>query len=282
MGLSVVSVVLSSRFLCLVTSDGLEDFTDKIQSREFLNLKRSLKRHLQTDVHITSTNEAANRANVEYKEDSRNKAVALRICRITYFLLKTGRPDTDFNTLIYIHSVNGSDLGNINHSYRFPPEFLKHVSSVIENNLKTFLKTRLIQTGHMPSLKVVADKATWQHQTRQLIGVVTVVPNSEQPLQAFILKTPVVKVHTGRGVSENITNVTDQFISAEQFRGGSFDGQYAHLGVPKLLDAHYDTTGHYDVDPMHRAGTEDLCLRKEKASAWIVLMTKNMEELSKL
>ena len=88
--------------------------------------------------------------------------------------------------------MNGSDLEDINHSYRFPPEFLKHVSGVIENNLKTYLKTRLIQTGNMPSLKVVADKATWQPQTRQLIGVVTVVPDSEQPLQAFILKTPVV------------------------------------------------------------------------------------------
>ena len=63
--------------------------------------------------------------------------------------------------------------------------------------------------------------------------------------------------------------MTDQFITAEQFRGGSFDGQYSHLGVPKLFDAHYDTTGHY-------AGTEDLRLMKEKASPWIVQMTKNI------
>ena len=172
--------------------------------------------------------------------------------------------------------MNGSDVGDINHSYRFPPEFLKSVARVIENHLKTYLKTRLRQTGNIPPLKVVADKATWQHQTRQLIGVVTVVPDSDQPLQAFILKTPVVKVHTGVGVANNITEVTDMFISADQFKGGSFDGQYFHLGVHKLLDTHYGVTGHYDVDPMHRAGTEDLRLRKAKSFGWIVSLTSHV------
>ena len=252
------------------------DFTNKTQSREFSNLKKSLNRHLQTMAHKNSLEVITNKANIEYKEDSRNKAVALKICRIAYFLLKNGRPDTDFTTLIYLHSANGCDIGDINHSYNFPPLFLKHVARVIEDLLKNHLNTRLPQTGHKPPLKVVADKATWQHQTRQLIGIVTVVPDSDQPLQAMILKTPVVKSHTGKGVTENITHVTDQFITADQFRGGSFDGQYFHLGVHKLLDTHYDVTAQYDVDPMHRAGTVDLHLRKEKSSGWIVSMTSHI------
>ena len=57
----------------------------------------------------------------------------------------------------------------------------------------------MVQTGYKPPAKVVADKATWQHQTRQLIGVVTVVPDADQPLQALVLGTPVVKLHTGAG-----------------------------------------------------------------------------------
>ena len=111
-----------------------------------------------------------------------------------------------------------------------------------------------------------------QHQTRQLIGIVTVVPESDQPIQAMILGTPVVSTHNGPGVAENITSVTDKFIVSEQYRGGSFDGQYFHLGVHKLLDSHYGGGGHvhHDVDPMHRAGTVDLHIRKCKTSEWIV------------
>ena len=258
------------------------DFPDQVQSKKFGNLKNNLKRHLKTLTHTKALEVATIKANIENKEDKRNIAVALKICRIAYFLLKAGRPDTDFTTLIYLHSVNGCDVGDINHSYRFPPQFLKHVAKVIQDHLKRFLDTRLTQTGHKPPAKVVADKATWQHQTRQLIGIVTVVPDADQPLQAMILGTPVVKLHTGRGVTENITNVTDKFITAAQFRGGSFDGQYFHLGVDKQLDAHYDVNAHYDVDPMHRAGTVDLHLRKEKSSTWINAMTAQIGKAFKI
>ena len=147
------------------------------------------------------------------------------------------------------------------------------MANVLEDHLKRFLSTRLAQTGQLPLVKIVADKATWQHQTRQLIGFVSVIPDSDEPLQAMVLGTPVVKSHNGAGVTDNITNVTDKFISAEQFNGGSFDGQYFHLGVDKLLDAYYGAHANYDVDPMHRAGTVDLHLRKETSSAWIVSLT---------
>ena len=249
------------------------DFTNKVQSKKFGNLKTNLKNHLKTMAHIKALEEATNKANIEYKEDSRNKAVALKICRMAYYLLKAGRPDTDFTTLIYLHSVNGCDVGDINHSFNFVPQFLKHVAQVIEDRLKRFLCTRTVQTGFKPPVKIVADKATWQHQTRQIIGIVTVIGDADQPLQAMVLGSPVVKSHNGRGVTDNITSVTDQFVSGDQYKGGSFDGQYFHLKVDKMLDDHYGVTSHHDVDPMHRAGTVDLHLRKEKASAWIVNLT---------
>ena len=111
--------------------------------------------------------------------------------------------------------------------------------------------------------------------------MVTVVPDSEQALQAFVLGTPVVKSHNGRGVTENITSVTDKYIKGDQFQGGSFDGQYFHLGVNKLLDEHYQVKGHYDIDPMHRAGTVDLHLRKERSSDWIVKITTKIGDAFK-
>ena len=130
---------------------------------------------------------------MKYKEESRNKMVALKLSRIAYFLVKAGRPDTDFPTLVYLHAVNGCDVGDINHSKNFPPKFLKHVAKVLKDKLASYLASRLAQTGKRPPCKIVADKATWQHQTRQLIGIVTVVPESDQPIQAMILGTPVVR-----------------------------------------------------------------------------------------
>ena len=81
-----------------------QDFTGQVQSKKFGNLKAILKKHLKSLGHQKSMVEATNKANIEYKEDSRNKAVAMKIGRIAYYLLKSGRPDTDFTTLIYVPS----------------------------------------------------------------------------------------------------------------------------------------------------------------------------------
>ena len=101
------------------------------QSTKFRSLKQHLKRHLISDTHKLSLEILTNKSKLQIKEDTRNQAVALRIGRIAYFLLKTGRPDTDFVSLLYLHSVNGADIGDLNHSAHFPAKFLRHVYSVI-------------------------------------------------------------------------------------------------------------------------------------------------------
>ena len=92
---------------------------------------------------MNAITEAKNSANIEYKEETRNKIVAQRIARIAYYLVKQGRPDTDFPTLVYLHSRNGCDVGDINHSYRFPAEFLKHVAGVVQDKLKDFFSNKV-------------------------------------------------------------------------------------------------------------------------------------------
>ena len=79
--------------------------------------------------------------------------------------------------------------------------------------------------------------------------------------------------HDGVGVTENLVKVTDQYIKSEQYRGGSFDGQYFHQKVHTKLDEHYAAKGFHTIDPMHRAGTVDIHLRKEKRFQWLVEMT---------
>ena len=162
----------------------------KTQSLEFRHLKNHLKAHLSSNLHKESLQVLTNKVNPENKEDSRNQAVALRLGRICYFLLKHGRPDTDFLSMIYLHSVNGSDFRDINHSNNFPGKFLPHVTKVVTGLLKLQLSTRMVQTGKLPVVNVTADKATWKHETRQGVGIVQVVPDSEKVLQGFVLGFP--------------------------------------------------------------------------------------------
>ena len=172
---------------------------------------------MSSNSHKESLQILTNKISLQNKEDSRNQAVALRLGRICYFLLKHGRPDTDFLSMIFLHSVNGADVGDINHSSSFPANFLPHVSKVIMDLLKSHLSTRMVQTSFLPVINITADKATWKHETRQGIGLVTVVPDSEKVLQGFVLGFPVVTAHKGEGVAQNLTAVLDQFIKPEQF-----------------------------------------------------------------
>ena len=94
----------------------------------------------------------------------------------------------------------------------------------------------------------------------------SVIPDADDLLQYIFLGLPVVKVHTGEGVAQSI--ISEFEISAEQFRGGSFDGQYFHLSVPNVLNADFGTKGkdasvHYDYDLMHKAGLVDTHIRED-------------------
>jgi hypothetical protein len=116
---------------------------------------------------------------------------------------------------------------------------------------------------------VLADKATYKHRTRQFVGLTSVIPDADDLLQYMYLGLPVMKIHTGEGVGQSIISVLKEFeIPAEQFQGGSFDGQYFHLSVPEVLNTHFGTelkepSVHYDYDPMHKAGLVDTHIRED-------------------
>ena len=172
-------------------------------------------------------------------------------------------------------------MGNINHSEAFVKKFLINVSDVISNRLKNFLSERQIQTGFQPPPKIIADKATWKHRTRHFIMAVTVVPDSNKLLQVVYLGHPIIKVHNGKGVADSIISCMSEWsISKEQFIGGSFDGQYFNLNVPKYLNEYFLEENekkplYYDWDPMHKAGLIDDHLRKNSKFSWVVTITVN-------
>ena len=99
----------------------------------------------------------------------------------------------------------------------------------------------------------------------------SVIPDADDLIQYIYLGSPVVKKHDAKGVGQSIISILKQFeITAEQFQGGSFDGQYFHLSVPKVLNTYFgkneeDESTHYDYDPMHKAGLVDTHIRKSES-----------------
>ena len=90
----------------------------------------------------------------------------------------------------------------------------------------------------------------------------------EEPLQVISFGQPIVKNHTGPQLRMNIKETMDQFNIKSchgQIEGGSFDGQYFHLGVRKTLESPvvYDlqpNTVFWAWDALHRSGLENAVL----------------------
>ena len=80
-------------------------------------------------------------------------------------------------------------MGDINHSTEFPANFLKSVASVVRSKIKETLSKKLKQTGHVRPCKIIADKDTTKHRTRQLICLTTIFPEAKEIIQHCILTT---------------------------------------------------------------------------------------------
>ena len=80
-------------------------------------------------------NDISIRTALDLKIENREKAIGMRLARMAYHLFKKGRPDTDFPEQVLLHSLNGIDVGNINHSKIFPIKFLPIVAYQLEKLL---------------------------------------------------------------------------------------------------------------------------------------------------
>ena len=202
------------------------------------------------------------------KEACRNNKIAMHIGSACYRLYYRGQPYTDLEDDLLLLYRCGVDVGDINHSHKFAQNYLHSVAEVVKGKIQGFLNTRKPQTGFMPPIKVLADKATYKHRTRQFLGVATVVPDADDLIQYIYLWSPIVKKHDRGNVGKSIISTLEEFnITAEQFHGGSFDGQYFHLSAPKVLNTFFgisenDNSVHYNYDPMHKAGLIDTHIRK--------------------
>ena len=125
----------------------------------------------------------------------------------------------------------------------------------------TYFRTPLVQTGRLPPVKGVADKATWQHNTRMLSGLVTVVPDSQTLLQAFLTGTEVCPGGSGDLMCASLVKTWQPYIKGSQYNGLAADGATLHCNVGSKLADHFKRKGHDDYDPLHKAGLVDVHMR---------------------
>ena len=179
------------------------EYNRDVQSEAFRNLKKQLRRHLTGVLHKSNLNDAASAEKLKSKEERWERLVGMRIGTTCYYLFKKVRPDTDFPNLLLLQSMNELDIGELNHSEKFPASFLPYVAEEVEYRVNNFLNNRLDQPSFRPVGKVVANKSTHKHRTRQFVAFITVVPDSTELIQPIFLDIHVVKAgHTGPAIAE--------------------------------------------------------------------------------
>lgn len=195
-----------------------QDFSSKNMGTRFSSLKRNLEKHLSTTLHLSQAKTDEATQVIWGKEEGRNKAVGLRLGRLVYYLIYHGRPDEDFTRLVYLAVANGSDCGDINHSFRFVTSFLPHLAEAVKGRLTRMLGTRLVATGCLPPVNMFADKATHQRNTRQLVGVITVNPGGEDLLVPVLLGIPFCPRGDGEYLVNNVMETVTRYLFPEQVR----------------------------------------------------------------
>ena len=165
-------------------------------------------------------------------------------------------------------------MGDINHSKQFPEKFLSSVATVVREKIKEMLNTKLKQTGHVRPCKIVADKDTTKHRTRQLICLTTVFPEADDFIQTVYVSHPLIRYHKTEDVAQNVVRSVKEYISDASYAGCSLDGAYFHAkkNVPHHINDAFnveDTEVHSDHDPLHRSGLSEKRARQKGRSTWV-------------
>ena len=264
-------------------SDQPRDFgVGGVQSSKFRNLKKIMRRHLQSAKHSDMLEKSKRKEEIEFKEMTRNKKISLTLGRIVYKNLYHGAALSLYPVDVAMLAKEGVDIGELNHSKWFSAKFGSIIGEVIRKRVTAFLSTALPQTGLRPPTKVVADKATHKHWSNNLTGVLTIVPGADQLIQGIFLAAPRCERSTGEALSEDIKETLCSFmISPCQVTGLAGDGAYTHCSVGDKLDEKLGIQGFHDTDFCHIAGRQDINLRELEEFQWVTKFVLTVSKTNK-
>lgn len=210
-----------------------ESFTENdIMPRSFRNLKTDIKRHMQSNKHITNSQTYFREKKESEEMENAGKLNALNCANAAYFIYKKNLSYESYEDLVCIMHNSGCDIGTKNHSKEFPRLYLPHVHSVLLKEIATFITSADLPVG------IVADKITVNHRSRHIVGLRIPIfdVNARNLFHSIYLEHNFVNDFSGKGLSSSILNTLDKFgLDAQYVRehlaGLAVDGQYIKLGV---------------------------------------------------
>ncbi|CAB4009077.1 Hypothetical predicted protein [Paramuricea clavata] len=259
-----------------------ENLPDKFQ-----NLKKHVKRHVkQSTAHIENRQSQIEKQKEAEAKKTKNYETGMNLGCICYKLYVKGHPFTDYEEDVLILKQAKANIGNINHSSKFPPAFLPYVTKEVQSRIKQFITSKLQQTGHKPPLALSPDKATYKHRSRQFLAGVTISPG-DNFLEVISFGQPIVKYgSTTSALSKNMKEGFDALgVEGCQIESTVFDGVYFHIRIQKYFDAIYGLHERdilYSYDTLHKSGLVDTHLCKKEEFKWVVSNTDICQKLFRM
>ena len=253
----------------------------------FSMLKMSLIRHIQTrKAHSQMIRDKKEQERLASDLKNKNQVAGMnlgRLCMKNYIL---GRPYSDYENDVLVAKMNGTLVGELNHSEKFPAAFRSSVCEVVHKRVKSYLQTPLKQTGFLPPVCLSADKGTYKHRSRQFLSCLTVMPGGNNLLEPLTCGQPVVTSGSS-GLELTKNNMKDGFddfgISGKQIESAVFDGVYFHCSVDDHLVKLYDINRKHVLftwDPLHLTGLVDKDISKDRK--WLEDIVENCKEMFQL
>ena len=230
------------------------------ENQKFNNLKFSLIRHITR---------CEGEAMPDEPDDPKTRSAGLKIARIAYSMYKTGQPYKNFETNLLLADLNGSKLGNLNHSRFFVTNFLESTKESLSDMVINYIIKEQSKTGHKIPLTISADLATYMRNTRQFVSLILPIFNSETLLQAIPLAADIVGSDGRKGteIAEQILSILETFnISPPQISSIVFDGAYIKEHVHEKLCEFLGIDQEYCQcvwDKMHKGGRTDYHVLKK-------------------
>lgn len=253
------------------------DFCEKSQPVAFVNLKKSIVRHISTQVHLKNAAMKGDASEKLRKIIIQEQSIGMTLGKQVYRILKYARPFSDYEIDVKLLSDAKVKVGNLNHSRKFASELRPAFAEVVDSRIKQYFQTPLDATSHIPPIGIAADKLTTRRRTGQMYAAILFTPGMPSLLTPVSLGVTSVTKHDGQGIADDICELCSVYgIQADQIAGFGFDGQYFHLKVDRKIKdkLQLDDTVAFTWDAAHILQLADKDTRKE--NIWIDELCKDI------
>ena len=259
-------------------------------SQKFRNMTKLLRNHIKCQSHQGKVRDAAANNLALAQRGERNREMGRRLGTLAYFLFYNNLPFTLYESFLPWFTLNNIDVGEINHSRYFVRNFVDSVYSVLIDRLKVFLQKPLPCTGKPSPIAILGDKGTIKRDVTQPTLIRVASPGKNKLFRKFYMSHPEVLSHTGENVTELLLHSIKTTLGwsiqeiRERFCGGSFDGQYFKLNVPKHLATKLSLEHNFTIDALiwdvaHRfeLGCEDV----KNITPWLQELDTTLQSVMK-